>query len=94
MRKGIATVTMLLKSGAKVDTTDLSGRTPLWWAAFRGRIDIARVLIQNGAHIDAWDIEGETPLFASTQCQNLESRVQMVQLLLSRGADPTYIRET
>lgn len=88
VRKDVAIVMMLLKVGAMIDRPDLYGRTPLWWAAYHGRTDIARVLIQNGAKVDTWDIEGQTAVFACSQCMNLESRVQMLHLLLSKGARP------
>ena len=53
---------MLLTAGADIEAKDDAGRTPLHWAAIRGRDDVAALLISHKAVVSATDGEGKTPL--------------------------------
>lgn len=60
------------------------GLTPLHWAAYLGRLNIARKLIDAGAIVDSRGVGGgKTPLHYATQGQDYK----MVQLLINKGAD-------
>lgn len=49
-------------------------------------LDVAEILIDNGLTVDAKDNDGKTPLYVA--CKN--GRLELVQLLLSRGAHLTF----
>ena len=82
---------MLVERGARVDA-DVYRGTPLLWAAANGRVDAARWLLEHGADIDRRATfggpthgEGVTALHLAAQ----NDRVEMIELLLARGADPS-----
>eukprot|EP00118_Oscarella_pearsei_P019911 m.214261 g.214261 ORF g.214261 m.214261 type:complete len:859 (+) comp39807_c1_seq7:2007-4583(+) len=60
--RSLTKVCSLLESGANVNESDLSGRTPLYFAAQRGLNDIARVLVDYGARVSPQTNWGSTPL--------------------------------
>ena len=62
---------------------DEYGRTPLWLACQKGRVDAARSLLAEGAEVDRARWNGWTPLFIA--CQN--GHVDAARLLLEKGAD-------
>ena len=68
-----------------IDYRDVHGRTALLWACYAGQINSAQLLLDHGASIDLGDNEMRTPLMwaATSSCG-----LPIVQLLLSRGADP------
>lgn len=56
-------VKALLKSNPKLlDSRDGGGETPLHWAAFWGRVEVANFLLARGADLHARDHSGRTPL--------------------------------
>lgn len=57
-----AVVCLLLEQGTRVDAKDMSGRTPLSWAAEKGHEAAIQHLVKNGASINADDHLGQTPL--------------------------------
>jgi ankyrin repeat protein len=58
----IEAVQQHLASGTDVNAKDNRGRTPLLWAAFTDRMEIAELLIAKGADVNAKSKEGKTPL--------------------------------
>ncbi|VVT47341.1 uncharacterized protein SAPINGB_P001663 [Magnusiomyces paraingens] len=79
-------VNQLITSGeASALETAPDGVTPLHWAAINNRLNICRYLLDHGAQIDAkgGDLQG-TPLHWACRA----GLVYIVQLLISRGADP------
>ncbi|MDE2874096.1 MAG: ankyrin repeat domain-containing protein [Gemmatimonadota bacterium] len=84
-------VTVLLAAGAEVDARDLSGETPLHWAAGRSRNPaVITELVEAGADLNARDGEGNTPLHASRRNTN----PAVALLLLELGADPAMVNDS
>jgi ankyrin repeat protein len=80
-------VRLLTASGADVDTRDRSGFSALHFAAQDFNLDVVRALLDAGAEVDVEDSFGNTPLGRAVF--NSKGRGEMIQLLLSRGADKT-----
>ena len=56
-------IEVMIKSGlVDVNAKDKMGRTPLHWASWYNRIEIAELLIKAGADVNAKNNEGMTPL--------------------------------
>jgi uncharacterized protein len=96
-----ACVDVLLKNNADIDLPDPDGVSPLLLAIMNANWDLAQQLIQAGADVSQWDIFGETPLAtaidlrqridggrASIDPPNQTKGIEIVKLLLERGADP------
>jgi len=71
------------KSGKHVDQISALGGSLLFWAASKGRLDVARWLLEQGADPDGIH-PGSRPLKTAV----LGEKVAMVRLLVSHGADP------
>ncbi len=97
----IECVDALLAKGADVDLADPDGVSPLHLAIMNANWDLAKKLIEAGADVNQWDIFGAAPLFtavggrsrndggrASIDPPNETTGLQIVQLLLARGANP------
>jgi ankyrin repeat protein len=97
----IACVDVLLKHGADIDLPDPDGVSPLHLAIMNANWDLAKKLIEAGADVNQWDIFGEAPLFtavgqrtrvdggrASIDPPNAATGLEIVRLLLERGANP------
>ena len=77
-------VEKFLAQDARVDDRDMSGLTPLHWAAWYGNTDVVELLLDKGADIHSkWRRNGMTSLhYAAAYGQN-----EAVELLIARGAD-------
>lgn len=74
---------ILLDRGVDVDLEDLSGRTPLHFAAGANQLLMARLLIERGADANSMTQDGRTPL-----CNAIKSGYEeMVRLLVALGGD-------
>ncbi|XP_028131929.1 uncharacterized protein LOC114327487 [Diabrotica virgifera virgifera] len=62
----------LVSQNANVNTTDIYSWTPLHWAAFKDRLEIARFLIEKGADINAADKGpyGKRPIHVAAENNN------------------------
>ena len=76
--------TLLQHGGADIHAVDRGGRTPLHYAAKRGKEDLVRLLINKGADIHLQDNYGYTPLRLASPRRNKNSNV--IRLLSSLGA--------
>ena len=97
----MACVDVLVKAGADIDLPDPDGVTPLHVAVMNANWDLAKQLILAGADVNQWDVYGEAPLFTaignrtridggrnSIDPINQTTGLQIVELLLEKGADP------
>ena len=55
-------VDMLVDAGAEIEARDAKGWTPLCWAAYAGKYEVAEALLRRGAAPHAKGNEGETPV--------------------------------
>lgn len=74
----------MLGRGARPDTSDRDGNTPLVLAAQLGWLDGAQLLIDRRANVNLGNSRGETPLIFAVQRRDMA----MVRLLMQHGADP------
>lgn len=80
----IAAAKALISLGAKVNSANADGRTPLFIAAYFSQLPIINLLAENGADINTREsIYGYTPLHAAA----LKGDTKTVKFLLSKGAD-------
>jgi ankyrin repeat protein len=77
-------LSFMLGRGARPDTGDREGNTPLILAAQLGWMDGAEILLSRRANANLGNSRGETPLMYAVQRRDLP----MVRLLLSHRADP------
>jgi ankyrin repeat protein len=87
-RKGnIERVGTLLDQDVEVDCQDDRQWTPLIWACFYGRGEVATLLLDREANVNAESAAGDTPaIFASTN-----GHLDILKLLVSRGANIHHI---
>ncbi|MFA7346787.1 MAG: ankyrin repeat domain-containing protein [Desulfurivibrionaceae bacterium] len=85
-----AIVSRLLDFGAQPNVADHDGRTPLWLAAHREDAGIAALLLDYKADPNCRVGKNRlTPLMAAAK----NGRIEVVNLLLDRGADPGLVSE-
>ncbi len=72
-----------LRAGAKVESRDSRGRTPLLIAATHDRLDVARLLVAMGADPDAVDDQHDTPWLVT----GVTGSVPMLEALLPATPD-------
>ena len=79
-------VKLIIESGEDINVTDGRGRTPLYYAAWFGRKEIAEYLISKGADMTkgaSWKGDN-TPLHEAAEY----GHINIVKLLLDKGVDP------
>jgi hypothetical protein len=72
-----------------VDARDRYGRTPLHYAAERGRTDVIETLVARGADPDARSVAGFAPVHAAETYDRAEIVAQLVRLGAT-GAPPSF----
>jgi len=91
----------LLEGKADVNLEDPEGVTPLIVAITNFHFDVAKYLIEHKADVNKWDWWGRTPLYSAVDLNTIPhggrpdmpspdatSSLQLIQLLLDRGANP------
>ncbi|MCD4786116.1 MAG: ankyrin repeat domain-containing protein [Candidatus Eremiobacteraeota bacterium] len=73
---------LIKKKHELVNSRDEHFYTPLHWAVFSGKKDMAKFLLDSGADINAKDMNGVTPLNIATSA----SEKEMVEFLHRHGA--------
>ncbi|TVY68789.1 Vegetative incompatibility protein HET-E-1 [Lachnellula suecica] len=68
-----------------VESKDRFNRTPLSWAAGRGKEELVELLLKKGAATEARDNYGQTPLSRAAEIGHF----WVMKLLLEKGADPS-----
>ncbi len=76
-------VRWLHEKGVPVDDADVSGRTPLSFAADYGYLEIVRYLVENGATIEKRDVQQRTPLMHAAGGDHPD----VIAFLAEHGAD-------
>lgn len=81
----VSAINRLLKNGANINETTNKGwqATPLIWALYSQKYEVAKLLIENGADINKPDNYGRTPLIYATDNEYLE----LIKLMIQKGAD-------
>lgn len=80
----IAQVKTILKGGADANHKFSLDWTPLMWAAYWGRLEMAELLLDSGADVNAQDQYGATALLHAAWKPD---SLPMIRLLVERGAD-------
>jgi ankyrin repeat protein len=83
----LGTIQRLVAEGVDVNVWDEYGRNALTLASRAGHLEIVRTLIACGAWVDPFE-EGSTYL-TPLMCAGEGGHLDIVELLLDRGADPT-----
>lgn len=77
---------LLSIKGNDVNKLTHDGRTYIFWAAYRGNIEIMEYLFKNGAKLNIFDDKGYSALnFAASSGQ---ANTKVYDLLISKGIDP------
>jgi len=77
---------LLSQKGNDVNKLTHDGRTYIFWAAYRGNIEIMEYLLKNGAKTNVFDDKGYSALnFAASSGQ---ANTKVYDLLISQGIDP------
>jgi len=74
-------IKFMLSFGARVDLKNAEGKTPLFFAAYKGYPQTCKLLIINGATVTATDVAMNTPLHFS-------SNIEVAKILIENGAKP------
>lgn len=75
-------VAALLEDGAKVNSRDRNGDSPLNMAAAKGNAELADVLLKAGADVNLANLAGVTPLMGAA----FSGKADLVRKLLAAGA--------
>lgn len=88
-----ALVERLLQEGADVNYVGNSGNkfTPLLWACFARKLEVAMLLLKQGADPNIKSSTGYLPLFYAVGSS--EANADLVSLLLEKGADPAPLQQ-
>ena len=82
-----AAVRALIDKGADVNAKSVDGTTPLHWAVYADRLEIALMLLRAGARAAEGDRYGVTPLYLAAENGNAD----MIRYLIDAGADPNAV---
>lgn len=69
----------MASEGADVDTTDINGRTGLWFAASNNDRDMVQMLFKHGANANQEDNDGITPLIKALESTHWHLAKQLLE---------------
>lgn len=75
-----------------LDSSDVSNNTLLHIAVMNGNRETAEFLIRKGIDVNSANANKETPLHHAVAIKNQKKAVEMVELMISKGADP-YLKD-
>ena len=83
----------LLAAGIDIDTGNRYGATALFFAAFRGNVEMVELLLENGAEVNVRDtFYNATPTtWAMSEAQTSEAHRKILELLLEAGSKETAV---
>eukprot|EP00916_Digyalum_oweni_P014434 GHVL01023674.1.p1 GENE.GHVL01023674.1~~GHVL01023674.1.p1 ORF type:complete len:680 (+),score=126.58 GHVL01023674.1:307-2346(+) len=84
--RDVETSCALLKIGAKVDTWDYQGKSPIYIAAQIDSEELVQLMIDAGAPVDPYDLAGPTAIKTAIENESLE----VVQMLLKQPCHINY----
>lgn len=84
-------IRMFIEKGAELNRVDNSGKTALIIAFENGIYQTAKALINNGADISIRDNDGKSALWYAVGNTWSLQRVDVIQMLLDRGADTNIV---
>ncbi|XXH01322.1 hypothetical protein Hte_007680 [Hypoxylon texense] len=82
---------LLLRYKADVHKTDRQGEIPLHLAAYRGQMAFVSSLLDAGSNIKQRGMNGDTVLHKACRSRSLVDHSQIIEYLLSRGAEASAI---
>lgn len=85
-----ATVRDLLNQGADPNSKNQDGVTPLMIASYLGNVSTVKLLISRGADVGIAESKGNTALIYALAHDRQASNGEVVELLLSAGADANH----
>ena len=80
-----------MKKGADPNIKDEAGRTPLYWAASEGHVDVVKLLLVYGADPTVEDKDGKTPLDLA-RAEGSSEVVSVIEEWLRRGGGSSQRR--
>ena len=80
---------ILLEAGAKIDFTDLTGRTALFWAADNGNLELCKLFLKYSADPNAYSSGGQ-PLLVMPLMKNQE---EIKKPLVTSGAKIDFAQD-
>lgn len=89
-------VDKLLKAGARLNSTDIYGKTLLTIAAQQNNVELVKKLIKNGVNVNSKNRYGSTALteiFDFYGSKPDMQRLEIIKFLLKSGANPNIIRD-
>jgi hypothetical protein len=95
LNQNLEMVKLMLEHRVNVnEPCNLTGRTPLGYAANERNLDIVKDLVKAGADKEKKDRSGHTPLLMACQNTNLvREKFAIIQFLLGEGSNPFCIDE-
>ena len=83
----------LVEVGWPFNRCDENGASALHFAIRSAHIDLARWIIEHGGDVNLENASGWTPLHAAahTQLASRQKQIEVIKLLIARGADPTAV---
>jgi ankyrin repeat protein len=77
-------IKVLFTHGADINTPANDGSTPVFMAAYEGRVDSVRLLLEHGVAVNTSVYDGTTPMFMAAQ----NGHINVLRLLVAMSIFP------